>query len=117
MANKRADADATGDWYVRFSRRRDGRKYYFRYDCALTSREESAKRMPEEDAKGLAAAITKQHPDFTAKALKYRKPKVQRPRVKVKPTPRDQGETVASTDEVKVAIGPQNERNQQDAKK
>lgn len=116
MPNSRADADATGDWIVRFSRRKDGRRYYFRYDCSLTSREESAKRMPEEVARGLAAAITRGHPDFTARAMKYRPPKRQKPRAKDRMPQAGQGETVSAVDKATPSSVSQEERRQQDGK-
>ena len=62
------------DWIVRFERRKDRKKYYFRHDCALTARRESSMRMTEAIAKALAAAVRKNHPDFTARAMKYDSP-------------------------------------------
>ena len=60
-------------WVVKFTRRRDGRHYYFRHDCALTARRESSMLLDECVARHLAEAIRRQHPDFTARAVPYPK--------------------------------------------
>lgn len=64
---------ANTPWIVKFTRRRDGRHYYFRHDCGLTARRESSMLLDEGVAKQLAEAVRQQHPDFTARAMPYPK--------------------------------------------
>ena len=62
-----------GLWVVKCTRRRDGKHYYFRHDCARTARRESSMLLDECVARQLAEAIRRQHPDFTARAVPYPK--------------------------------------------
>ena len=62
------------DWIVRIERRRDGKRYFFRYDGCTTARHESSMRMSKDIAIQLAHAIATQHPDFTARACRYDSP-------------------------------------------
>lgn len=59
------------EWIVKLTRRRDGKKYYFRHDGCTTARLESSMRLDKEVAMQLAAAIRTQHPVFTARAMRY----------------------------------------------
>ena len=68
-------------WIVRFVRKRDGKRYFYRHDGCLTARMESSMLLDETTAKQLAAAITKLHPDFMATARKYPK-KAGKPSIK-----------------------------------
>ena len=68
-----SDARQEDRWIVKFRRKRDGKHYFYRHDGCLTARMESSMLLDETTAKQLAAAITKQHPDFSATARKYPK--------------------------------------------
>ena len=59
------------EWIVRLQRRRDGKRYFFRHDGCTTARIESSMLMTKDVAAQLAHAIASQHPDFTARAMRY----------------------------------------------
>lgn len=58
------------DWYVRLIRKKDQRKYFIHRNGQTTARCDHIMLLPEEVAKQLAAALRKNHPDFTAVAKK-----------------------------------------------
>lgn len=62
------------DWIIRIERRRDGKRYFFRYDGCTTARYESSMRMSKDVALQFAHAIASQHPDFTARACRFDSP-------------------------------------------
>lgn len=62
---------STDDWIVRLKRRRDGKWYFYRHDGCTTARIESSMLLTKDVAAQLAHAIASQHPDFTARAMRY----------------------------------------------
>ena len=65
-----AEAPPKGDWHVKLIRKRDRRKYYIHEKGMTTARVDHLMLLPEEVAKQFAAAIRRNHPDFTAVAKK-----------------------------------------------
>lgn len=65
-----AEEPPKGDWYVKLIRKRDQRKYYIHEKGMTTARVDHLMLLPEEVAKQFAAALRKNHPDFTAVAKK-----------------------------------------------
>ena len=65
------DNTQSKDWIVRLQRRRDGKRYFFRHDGCTTARIESSILLTKDVAIQLANAISSQHKDFSARAMRY----------------------------------------------